>query len=48
MSVNTSYIAKNCLIYTYYGFGNFATGCKLFSTTNLDENTALVEFNKTE
>jgi len=39
---------NNCLSFNYCGLGKFVTGYKLFSTTNLDENTVLVEFNKTE
>jgi hypothetical protein len=48
MSVKTSYMTNNCLNYSYCGLGNFATGYKLFSTTNINEDTVLVEFNKTE
>jgi len=41
MSVKTSYMFNICLSYNYCGSDNFVTDYKLFSTTNLNENTRL-------
>jgi hypothetical protein len=48
MNVKISYMTNNCLNYSYCGLGHFATVYKLFSTTNINEDTVLVEFYKTE